>query len=318
MIANALARLRWFWEAWCDLFFSPVSFLTVGVFRALIAACGIVLYTVRFFDWRYFFGDLSPVTPEWAKDVFGDFYQPPFFWFPSTDAATVGLQIALLAALVALLLGVGGRLTAFAVAVLHLAFIQRNFTVMYGADRVITFAFFFLILMENDRAFSLASWLGWKTGAPKSALSSSLTSVGLRLAQFQLCIIYGYTGLEKMKGSIWWEGTTIWTLVGNRQLLTIDVHWLLQFPLIVGAMTFSVVLFEIYFPVLVWLPKTRPWVLAFGVLFHSLIGLLLALPLFSAVMVACYVLFIGPETVKRALKRLRVPAKLRSEPLALS
>ncbi|MCM2282921.1 MAG: hypothetical protein NDI61_13860, partial [Bdellovibrionaceae bacterium] len=104
------------------------------------------------------------------------------------------------------------RLAALAALCLHLAFLQRNLSIVYGADIVSAFWLFYLVLGENDRAFSVRAW--WRArvaraaGAEVSSVSSwssALSGVSLRLIQIQLCVIYGYTGMEKLKGAPWWD-----------------------------------------------------------------------------------------------------------------
>jgi hypothetical protein len=121
-----------------------------------------------------------------------------------------------------------------------------------------------------------------------------------------MCVIYIYTGMEKLKGASWWDGTALWSVFANPQMVIVDLTWLRHFSFLIAAATFLTVLFEVYFPVLVWNPKLRKKLLCVGLLFHSGIGLVMALWGFALVMVAPYVLFLSENDLKRlVLKQSR-------------
>jgi len=72
-------------------------------------------------------------------------------------------------------------------------------------------------------------------------------------------------------------------------------------PAAVAALSSFVVLWEIYFPVLVWNKALKPWVLGTGVALHAFIGSVMSLPFFSWFMVAAYALFVDPRRLERLL-----------------
>jgi hypothetical protein len=72
--------------------------------------------------------------------------------------------------------------------------------------------------------------------------------------------------------------------------------WMRHLPLLIVFISFSTILFEIYFPVLVWVKGLRKYLLIGGVLFHLGIGVVMALWSFAFLMMTPYLLFI-PEAV---------------------
>ena len=122
-----------------------------------------------------------------------------------------------------------------------------------------------------------------------------MSSAAYRMLQIQLCIIYGYTGLEKVRGITWWRGDSVWNAAANSQMVAFDLGFMQHLPEISVSMAFLTVLWEVYFPVLVWMKQFRPFVLLLGVFFHGSIGVLFGLPDFSMFMLSAYFLFI-PET----------------------
>lgn len=287
--------LRSFARAWDQFFFAPVSMFPAAVFRVVFSATLLVMYSLRFADWRFYFTDAGYIKSENAIEVLPEIMRPAFAWYPVSEWAIWSLHLLFLLALVFLLLGVLGRFAALVAFILHLAFMQRNYAIIYGADIVTSFFLFALIFMDNSRYLSVLNLVRKTKERVPSAVNEIFSTVGMRLAQIQLCIIYGYTGLEKLKGPSWWDGTAVWAVLGNQQIMMFDATWLKHVPLLIAAMTHMTVLWEVYFPALVWVRPLRKWVLIFGVFLHGMIALSVGLVFFSAIMVSVYFLFVDPK-----------------------
>lgn len=229
-----------------------------------------------------------------ASQFMPPFYQPFIYWFPSTNGAVLIVTVAYLSLLLILALGLVGRQLMWLAWLLHLSLIQRNYSVIYGADVVATFWLLYLSLIDSHRYFSVWSWWHRRkkdVRGTKELKSDLLSSVGMRLIQMQLCIIYAFTGWEKLKGSEWWEGTAIWQVLGNQFLASVDLSFLVHVPLVVVISTWGTLIFEIYFCVAIWIKKLRPIWLGIGILLHAGIALVMGLYFFSMVMVSAYLLF---------------------------
>ena len=117
--------------------------------------------------------------------------------------------------------------------------------------------------------------------------------------QIQICVIYMYTGFEKLKGNTWWDGTALWTVFANPQFSAWNLIWLKNFPLFFAIGTFVTVIYEIYFPAMVIHRKIRPYWLMAGLFFHCAIGMTLSLMPFSFVMLSTYFLFLDRSILRR-------------------
>lgn len=313
-----VARKVWHW--WNRFFFAPIDLLPLGVFRSAFVGIVFLKDFIRALDWRFYFTNDGLIGASDALAVLPEFYRPILELYPTTPLFAFLLQIVYLATLLLLMIGYGGRITAVTALTLHLAFLQRNYSIVYGADIITSFFLFGLALAKSDHAFSLRRWLESRgdreqrvklfAGGGWSSLDSMLSTMGVRLIQIQLCVIYGYTGLEKLKGPSWWDGTAVWAVLGNKQLMMLDASWLKEVPILIALMTFTPVIFEIYFPVLVWLKKVRPWLFLYGCLFHVLIGVFVGLYFFSALMMAVYLIYLSEDGLRKRLGRLGVPEAL--------
>jgi len=297
--------IRAFIKGWDQFFFAPVSMIPAAVFRVVFSATLLAMYSFRFADWRFYFTDAGFLKSGEALEVLPEALRPAIAWYPTGEMSVWFLHLVFLFALLGLILGVFGRLAALVSFILHLAFMQRNFAIVYGADIVASFFLFALIFMDNSRHLSVLNLLRKTKERAPSAVNEIFSTVGVRLAQIQLCIIYGYTGLEKLKGPSWWDGTAVWAVLGNQQIMMFDATWLKSFPLLIAFMTHSTVLWEVYFPALVWIRPIRKWVLLFGIFLHGMIAVSVGLVFFSAIMVSVYFLFVSPHWLENKFHSLK-------------
>jgi hypothetical protein len=199
--------------------------------------------------------------------------------------------------LIAISLGRSGRLGAISAFVLHLSFLRANLAALYGVDTIATFFLFSNCLVGTH-----------SSRGEGRGISESFQSMGMRLVQVQICLIYGFSGLGKLKGVSWWNGEALWGVLANPQLSRFDFTWTAHFPVIIAFLTSATVYWEIYFPVLIWIPRLRPWVLLWGAALHVGIGVMMNLPFFALIMLSSYALFLTDAQKRFVIKSLQALA----------
>lgn len=290
--------------------FEQGHFERLGVFRFLL--CGVMFYIActRQLNVEEY-GPNSLIPGQYALSIFSEFYKPyiKFFFWPDVWAAQVHFLYVILMGLATL--GLLNRPLMILTWVIAQGFIQRNFSILFGADVIGTLMLFYLTFTRCNEYFSLKN-LFFKKGKPYNPKlwSDQLSSVFFRLLQLQLFTIYTYTGFEKLKGSTWWDGTALWTVLVNPQFTAFDLVFLKQFPLFFAMATFITIIFEVYFGVMVSFRKTRLLWLGMGILFHLMIGVLLGLMSFGMVMVASYILFCYRSNLIQIMEKI-TPTKLK-------
>ncbi|AZZ36785.1 hypothetical protein CIK05_08275 [Bdellovibrio sp. qaytius] len=287
-----------------DFLFGEGHFERLGVFRFLIF--GVMFYIACYRQMNVDqYGPDALIPGSQAFDVFSDFYRPYvklFFW-PDQLASTV--HIAYIALLALATVGLSNRPLMIFTWVIAQGFIQRNFSILFGADVIGTLFMFYLAFTRCNEYFSLRRMISKKrvTFNPK-LWSDQLSTMFFRLLQIQLFTIYAYTGFEKLKGSTWWDGTALWTVLVNPQFTSFDLLFLKDFPIFFAVGTFVTIIFEVYFWVMVSNKKTRPLWLVMGVGFHLMIGVLLGLMSFSLVMISTYVLFVYRSNLRQCMEKV--------------
>ncbi len=258
------------------------------------------------------FGGTFSLTGSWLVQALGG-PSPTVVWALVWCSMLGGVAVAL---------GLGGRLAPFVTLQAYEAVTSLNSQARGGYDSLLTNALWLLVLGGASATWSLDAHLARKSfRAPAETLA-----IARRLFVFQLLIVYGTTGLQKM--------SPVWTPVGGFSAL----YWVFQeptwgrydmrftaqiFPLmqIATAVTW---LWELgawlMFPYL-WLRHTRErggrlrrWLtrfdlrlpfLATGVMLHLGILLLLSVGPFSLVSVAFYPAFFTWSELERGWRWLR-------------
>jgi len=127
----------------------------------------------------------------------------------------------------------------------------------------------------------------------------------LTFARLQLACIYFFPGLHKLltsgldwalsdnlRNQLWWK----WAEHGAVPALRAD-----HFPHLLQAGALFVLLFELSFPVLALVPRTRPWIAAAGIAFHLVAAYFLRIPFVS--LWAAYVVLVDPRALLRRWRR---------------
>ncbi len=293
-------------KSWDGFWFKPVDIVPLSCFRFCFCSVLLVMYLIRFFDIRIFFYESGLMSGSSAKALRRMYSDKAFDFILSSDVLLYLCYLSFIIILLLMALGVAGRLLYVIAFVLHLIFMQRNPSIVFGADMTATFWLFYLMFTNSNRQIK---WVHYLLNRRKGLISDRqekgdwLNTMGFRFIQIQMCVIYMFSGLEKLRGGSWWEGTAIWEALSFYDFTLMDFSFLLSFPLISAVLVAFTVLFEIYFPVLIWLPRLRKFLLLSGLFLHLGIAFCLNLYFFSFIILSSYVLFIPPESLKKFLNR---------------
>lgn len=287
-----------FLKSWDHFWFGPQKLINLALMRILLVGTMLHLYFLRSWNIAYF-TDYSFMPRSLALESIDQFMRPSFAWFFWPDSMAGSMHAMYVALLLLLFLGIGGRAVAMVAWVLHMGFLDRNYAAMFGADVIAGVFLFYMAFADSCARLSVLNLL--KKTKPVRMESDFLTSAMMRMMQFQICIIYAYTGFEKLKGQSWWDGTALWSVIANPQMVNHDWTFLRHIPIVIAIGSFVSVLFEIYFPAAMVNPKFRKYWLLLGVFFHLSIGLLMGLMHFSLVMISTYFLFVSPDVLERAV-----------------
>ncbi len=154
--------------------------------------------------------------------------------------------------------------------------------VINGSDLVLNLFLIIAIFLPVHPRFGKGEWVG---------VQNLISNAALLLGQIQLALIYLLSGYDKLMSQAWRSGAAI----NSMNHLKFYHNPYLNLDLSEGvclALSWAVILFELSFPLLIWLRVFRRPLLILGVMFHLVIVFYLGLFDFGLVMILCYGIYL--------------------------
>lgn len=167
-----------------------------------------------------------------------------------------------------------------------------------SAHHVVVVVLFCLLWVDAGRVWSVDAWRARRhlQQRPDPALEPIWP---LRLIRFQVALIYLNSGLWKLSGEMWRDGSAVHYATSLNVFHRFPVEPPPALDVLSTLGTYVTLGWEIGFPLLLLTPWTRRPALGLGVLLHLGMGTMLELGPFSAIMIASYAAFLCPESVAR-------------------
>jgi hypothetical protein len=312
---NALKS--WFqegWAGWNRFWFTPQDPATLGLIRILGGAMLFYTHLVWGRGLEAFFGPNSWVSPSVASELHGSPLVWSHFWWSGSMPLLWSIHVLALAVFALLTVGLFSRIMAILSALITLSYIHRVPGALFGLDQINTVLALYLAVGPCGDAFSLGRWLARRSsGIAATSEPRVSTNIALRLIQLHMCVIYMYAGMSKLQGITWWNGTAMWGAVANQEYQSIDMTWLVHYPLLVSLMTHVTLFWEVYYCALVWPKWTRPVTLVLAVPLHLGIAAFLGMITFGLAMLIGNLAFVPAEWIRallRVSKRADNPARV--------
>lgn len=305
--------------AWRTFFFAPADPTALGLMRVAVGA--LLLWNVAVLgpDLYDYLGSDGWIGPEALRAYLAQ--HSPWAWSFWIWVPDRWLPIAWAACLVALALytvGLWSRVTAALAWAIAVSLIRRAPVALFGFDHMIsTWALYLAAFGASGQAVSLDRFLarlraikraqarpGQRrpgqtrelSGVPAASVTANLS---LRMLQLHLVLIYGSAGLSKLMGPEWWDGTAMQMIILTPEFRRFDLTWAFAYPGLLSLATHGGLLLELSYPVLIWIPKLRPVLLASVVLLHAGIDLTLGLTEFGLAMIAANLAFVSGPWLRR-------------------
>lgn len=293
-------------------FFKPFSNKSLSFFRIAIAIFCIIQISSIYPDLLNLFGEQGFVRRDILEVLLED-YMPRINWlgdlllpFGFSEIDTLyGLFYSYILALI--LMGIGFKTRFFSILAwfIHLLFFGSGDAFMYGVDYVTTSCLFYCMILPVNQHFSMDALLKKETDR-----LAKPTIFPIRILQLHLCLIYIFAGLSKMIGVHWWNGEGIWRSVMLPDFYQYDLSWLANYPVVLMIMGWTVLLFEVGYPFLIFYRKTRLICLLGVISMHVGIGLFMGLYQFAAILIIMNISAFGSEYIEGFLQKSFNKSKL--------
>lgn len=279
-----------------DRFFFTASNSRVLAFFRISVACIAGAHMLAVYqDILNLYGKYGYVRSE-IIEALSSTYMPRISWVTDllmqygwSEKASIDLLIiSYIVALVLLALGCATRFSAVVAWLIHLLFLGSGRIFSYGADDFTSIALFYCMIMPVGYYFSIDSL--WSR-RPKPANQS--IGFFIRLLQVHVCIIYFVSGFCKSLGYHWWNGEAIWRATMLPTLKQMDMSWMAHVPWLPMVIGWSVLLFELGYPLLISHRYTRGICVMSVVAMHLGIAIFMGLTFFAAIMIVLNVSAFG-------------------------
>lgn len=171
----------------------------------------------------------------------------------------------------------------------------RNPNLPNGGDNLIRIQLFFFIFTQAGARLSVDAWMDRRRQQPRTQRFPSLRpysalihNLAIAAMVLQLILLYFTAGIYKVMGSMWQEGTAVYYAMRVQDFVWPGIServW--ASDTVIVFLTYSSVLFQIAFPFLLLHRYTKYAAIAGAILFHTGVGWMMNLMLFSWYMIGC-------------------------------
>jgi Vitamin K-dependent gamma-carboxylase len=296
-------------RAWDRFFFTPADPTTLGLIRILLGSLFFWDIAVLGLDLHDYFGSEGWIGPEAVQQYLAEHTPHAWsFWFYVPDRWLVPAWACCLLVVFLFAIGFASRITAVLAWAIAISTVRRAPVALFGFDYMIaTWSFYLAAFGASGQALSVDHFLGTRRTRPRStspgtrsygpapSISANLT---LRALQLHLAFIYGAAGLSKLMGTEWWNGTAIQMIMLTPEFRRFDLVWLAAYPGLLSIATHAGLFLEIAYPVVIWVRKLRPLLLASVILLHVGNDFMLGLTEFGLTMIAANLSFVSGEWLR--------------------
>lgn len=173
---------------------------------------------------------------------------------------------------------------------IHLMMVNSSYMFSYGADYFISFALFINVII-------------CLTYLCKERVSSTLYSFTIRFVQIHMCLVYFFAGFGKVLGTDWFDGNGLWLVLNSYapEFVT-NTLLLVEYPWIYKILSLTV-LFELVYPVFIYVNSTRKWMFITTITLHLSIAIFMGLYTFAGIMILLNVIAFGHYFNLKTIKK---------------
>ena len=202
------------------------------------------------------------------------------------------------------ILGIGRWVTALLL-FLMVDFLEKmNTSFVNGGDKMVRLILLYMIFANSYQYFVL--YKNKKEISEKGELKNLISNLAAVSIMLQLCIAYFGSGIAKINDTFWLNGeATYYALSMERFVGTPLNKYIVQQKWIDYITNYGTIVFELLFPLLIWVKKMRKPLLAAGIIFHLCIYIFMMIYGFEIVFILIYGLFLPNKMLVDFSQRIK-------------
>ncbi len=170
---------------------------------------------------------------------------------------------------------------------------NKTIPIQNAGFNLLVMVLFMLIFMDEKASDTKNPYL--------RILNITISNFAVWAARFQVIILYVAASWFKLYGTSWLDGTAFYYVLYTD---TFTLPWFrdlfISNSFMIHFVSWFALGFQLLFPVLIWFKRTKPVMLALGVLFHVMIMFVMGIIDFGIIMIIMYLLFYIPKRIKTA------------------
>lgn len=296
-------------RCWNEFFHQACDPHIYAAIRIVFATLVLINFAVLYPDLDLWFTGEGVLPAEASREATKPHSWSLLLLLPDTSQAVHLAFWVAVANAIGLLVGLFPRFNALCVFIWIVSFQVRNGVIQDGEDTLLRMLAFCMIWMPSGHAWSCHTWWGKAWGRERLPTANTLPIWPLRLMQLEMAIMFLSSGLVKLGGDEWLNGTALYYVSRlNDHFGRFWVPaWVFDTPWVVALVTWSVLLAEITIPILIWFRETRLVCLLILLVFHLANEWTMNLFLFHWLMLCGWLSFVTPQDLSRIWRRTTEP-----------
>ena len=231
-------------------------------------------------------------------------------WVWSMHVVAIVIATLLLAGILSPLMAAGSL-------IFQLSYAHFNPAMVLGLDGLLMLALAYLALVPSGRVLGVFARMApppepppprqppQEIEEPHPLDRLAWSGLVMRVLQIHLCLIYFQSGLSKL-ATDWLAGAALWHPRWAKLGAPFTLEALQAEPYLTGLITYSLVLFELFYGVLIWVPVLRYPLMAVAVLVHLSVGIWWGLLPFNLMMLVMNIVFLNTRHMEFLTSGFRV------------
>ena len=272
----------------------PVAPQPLALFRILFGLLLILNGALLYQDLGMWFDSNGIFPLDLASSMIGTSRLNLFFLLgDSHQVVTILFWVYMLASAL-IMLGIFPRRMSLLVYICLASFHHRNIYILHSGDTFLRLTSFLMIFAPSGAAISLESLI---RGHPLKRINPA----AFRALQFQVCLIYAAAFCFKAKGAAWLDGSSVYIVQQLTEFQRFPLPDILRTVFMAKILTWTTMLIEGGFPLLVWFRDTRLIAIIALCFLHLGIEYSMNIQLFEWTLIAALTLFLKENEVRRIL-----------------
>jgi hypothetical protein len=260
---------------------------TIKVFRTSILIF-IFLYVVQFLPIaKQYFGPGNYMVPYYKSS---NLLLKPLNLLEGTQFSAYYLYflVGILMSILAYFLLPLKRISLIITYILLMNLYHKTAPLQNGGFSLLTMVFFMLLFIDEDAANTKNEY--WKV------IKMSVANFVILAIKLQVVFLYLVASYYKMQGTTWVDGTAFFYVLYNDMYShPLFTNLFIDNTFVIKSVSWFTLLFQLFFPILVWIKKTKNIMLLAGIFLHIMIAWVMGIVDFGIIMILMYTLFNSEE-----------------------